>query len=162
MTMPDIATASSLESPMSFQQKRALVSLIVIWIAAVGYAARVWRSPPDSLTQAAAMLVAAAIGLTVMMVIAHVLLIIGAGRDEARPPADERGRAARDAARRHAAWTMAGGLCLVAGVSLTRVSPAVLVQVAAAALVAAQMVRYGSELFHHRPAKGPAALRQAS
>ena len=132
---------------MSFQQKRALVSLVAVWIAAVGYGVKAWRSPPSSPMEAAIMLVAAAIGLTMMMVVANVLLTIGVGIEEARRPATEQDRMARTKARRNASWIMAGGLWLVMGLALISASPVVVLQAAAAAFVLAEMVRYGSELF---------------
>lgn len=135
---------------MSFQQKRALVSLVAIWIAAVSYTARAWRSPPASLAEAVGMLAMAAIGLTVVMILAHIVLAIGAGAEEARRPADAGARKARAAARRNAAWTLVLGLGVVGGLQRVSVSAPMLAQAAAAVLVLAQMVFYGSELIGGR------------
>jgi hypothetical protein len=138
---------------MSFHQKRALVSLIAIGIAAVGYAVNAWRFPPATLLQAAPRLIGAAIGLTIMMILAHILLAIGAGSDEARRPADERDRMVRTAARRNAWWMMGFGLVLTIGLQFVSASPVLVVQAGAAAFILAELVRYGSELFYYRQAR---------
>ena len=135
---------------MSFPQKRALVSLIATWIAAVGYAARVLRSPPVSLGQAAQMLIGAAIGLTVLMVLAHIILAIGAGTDAVRRAADQTSRKARFAAHRNAAAILVLGLCATGALGLASATPLILVQAGAAVLVLAQMTFYGSELWFGR------------
>ena len=135
---------------MTFQAKRSLVSFAVIWIGAVGYAAAALRSPP--LMDAAPRLIGAAISLTFMMIIGHVLLTIGAGEDEARRPLDDRDRQVRLTARASSARALAVGLVLVIGLGLFGVPAWIVTQVAVAAFVAAELVRYGLELFHYRRA----------
>ncbi|HEY5410462.1 MAG TPA: hypothetical protein VIJ94_07020 [Caulobacteraceae bacterium] len=146
---------------MSFQQKRALISLVVVWIAAVGYGVKAWRSPPSDPMEAALMLVAAAIGLTAMMIVGHILLVIGVGVQEAREPANETDRMARTMARRNASWIMAGGLWLIMGLALISASPVLVMQAAAAAFVLAEMVRFGSEMFRWRRSKDHGRAPQA-
>ncbi len=144
---------------MSFQQKRALVSLIAVWIAAVSCAARLLRSPPETLAQAAQMLVGAAIGLTVLMILAHIVLTIGAGAEQARQPTHEADRKARAMARRNAVGIIVLGGCAIAALKLAALSPVLLLEAAAAAVVLAQMVYYGSETLYCRgAAQTPQAL----
>jgi len=144
---------------MSFQQKRALVSLIAVWIAAVGCVARLLRSPPETLAQAAPTLVGAAVGLTVLMIMAHIVLIVGAGAEQARQPAREAARKARLLAWRNALAIMALGGCTIAALKLAALPPVLLLEAGAAAVVLAQMVYYGSEALYGRgAAQTPQAL----
>jgi hypothetical protein len=137
---------------MSLQQKRALVSLIVIWIAAVGYAVGAVKSPPQTVIQLWLPLVSTAIGLTVMMIFAHILLSIGVGADALRKPVDEADRRVRNIAWRNAGWALAGGLFLLIGLGLLAAPQVLLIQAAVAVFVLSEMVRYSSELFHRRVA----------
>jgi hypothetical protein len=137
---------------MSFPEKRALVSLIAIWIGAVGFAANVWRSPP-AMVHPLAMLFSAAAAVTFIMIISHIGLTIGAGLKEARRPADERDRQVQTAARRNAFVMLGLGLCVAVALAAASLGQAVVVEAVIAAFVLAEMVRYGSELFYYRSAQ---------
>ena len=126
---------------MTFQQKRALVSLIAIGIAAAGYIAKAVNVPPESPLQAAAMLIGASIGLTVMMILAHIVLHVAGDAEDARQPASEQERMIGRAAWRNAAWVMAAELWIVGGLAVVSAPPVLLLQAAAGAFVLAEMVR---------------------
>ena len=137
---------------MSLQQKRALVSLIVIGIAAAGYADHVMKAPPQTVFQLWGPLVATAVGLTATMIFAHVLLAIGVGAEALRHKTDETDRRVRTAAWRNAGWVLAAGVFLIIGLALVAAPQVLLLQAAVAVFVLGEMVRYGSELVLRRSA----------
>jgi hypothetical protein len=132
---------------MSLQQKRALASLIVIAIAAVGYASRELKAPPATPFEVWGPLVSTAVGLTAAMIFAHVLLAIGMGPDALGQKADDTDRRVRTRAWRNAGWVLAAGVFILIGLALLAAPQVLILQAAVAAFVLAEMVRYGSELF---------------
>ena len=95
-----------------------------------------------------------AIGLTVMMILAHIVLNIGAGVEDVRRPPGETERSIRGAARRSSAGVLAIGAVLIGGLALISAPAVVLMQATAAVFILASMARYGSELFYSR-GQGP-------
>jgi|WetSurMetagenome_2_1015567.scaffolds.fasta_scaffold384408_2 hypothetical protein len=138
---------------MSFQEKRALVSLIAIWIGAVGFAANIWRSPPAAMAHPGAMLFSAAAALTFIMVVSHIGLTIGAGLKAVRQPADDRDRRVQWAARRNGFMILGLGLCATVALAAASIAQVVVVLAVIAAFVLAEMVRYASELLYYRRAR---------
>ena len=131
---------------MSFQAKRALASLIAIWISAAGYAGSVLRSWPQTPGEAALSIVTAAIGLTVLMILMNILLAIITGAEEARRPLDEAGRLIALEAGRNASLVVGLGLFLAGALALLSMPSVLIAQAAMAALLLAEIVRYTSQL----------------
>ena len=137
---------------MSFPEKRALVSLIAIWIGAVGFAAQAWRSPA-AMAHPGAMLFGAAAAVTFIMIVSRIGLTIGAGVKEARQPAGERDHRVQTTARRNAFLALGLGLCIVVALAAASIPKGLVVQAVIAAFVLAEMVRYASELLYYRRAR---------
>jgi hypothetical protein len=137
---------------MSFQEKRALVSFIAIWIGAVGFAANAWKAGPAGLAHPVAMLFSAAAAVTFIMIVSHIALVIGAGLKAARQPADDRDRRVQTAARRNAFLMLGLGLCIAVALAAASIPAAIVAQAVIVAFVLAELVRYGSELIYYRRA----------
>ena len=135
---------------MSFREKRAVISLLAIWIVAVGYLASVLHATPISIGEAIPGLVSAALALIAIMIGSNVVLVIGAGPEEARQAVDERDRLVQLASRRNMAWVSVAGLWLILILSTTG-KPSIVIAYAALGMVAAaEMVMYGSQLLYYR------------
>lgn len=137
-------------SSLSFREKRALITLLALWIVGLGYAVRVWRFPPANVAAALPGLVGALVLLTGVTIVSHIVLTIGVGAKEARQPSDERDRLVQLASHRNVSWIGNVGLWLVLGLALTAAPHVVIAYAALGAFTLGQAVMYGSELFYYR------------
>ena len=135
---------------MSFREKRALITLIAVWIVAVGYFASVVRAAPISLSDATPGLICAAVSLIAIMILSHIVLVIGAGVEEALQAFDERDRLVQQASRRNMGWIGIAGLWLVLILVINMEPHLVIEYVALGAATLAEMVMYGSQLIYYR------------
>ena len=135
---------------MSFREKRALITLLAIWIVTIGYVATALRAEPSSVTGAVPGLIGSMALLTGIMVISHIALVIGAGAKEARQPSDERERTVQLASRRNAGVIGQVGLWLILVLAVMSEPHLVIAQAALGTFVLAEIVMYASELFYYR------------
>lgn len=135
---------------MSFKEKQSAITLLALWIVAAAFGVQLFRSVPATMSEATGQLVAAVVALVAVMIVSHIALIIGVGREEARFGADERDRSIGLASRRNAQWVTAAGLFAVVALAIWSASPAQLAEVAAATLWLSEMTVHGSRLYFYR------------
>ena len=135
---------------MSFREKRALITLLAIWIVAAGYFASVLHAAPISIGEATPGLIGAALSLIAVLVMSHIVLVIGAGAEEARQAFDERDRLIQQASRRNMGWIGVFGLWLILALSIATQPSIIIAYAALATAVVAEMVMYTSQLFYYR------------
>lgn len=137
-------------SSMSFREKRALISLLALWIVGVVFAFGLRRGIPGSLFAADAGLIAAFVLLAGIMIISYIALVIAVGPKEARQPSDERDRLVQLASQRNAGWVGTAGLWLILELAMTRTPHPIIAWSAVGLFLLGQIVMYGSELFYYR------------
>jgi hypothetical protein len=134
---------------MSFRQKQAAITLLAIWIVGLTLLFRLIRADPSSMDEALPLLAGAGIAMIAVMILAHIALVIGAGREEARQGADERDRLIDLAGRRNGYWFATIGLSLVVIQAIRGVMAVGLAETAIAAFLVAEAVVYGSRLYYY-------------
>jgi hypothetical protein len=135
---------------MSFREKSALVTLVVLVIAAVGYAGRAQRHPPANAIMAMPGLVGAMMAVIGIMILSHIILIIAVGPKEARHPSDERDRLVLLASRRNGGWIGIVGLWMILMLAVTAASHLTIAYTALGLFVLAELVMHGSQLIYYR------------
>lgn len=135
---------------MSFREKRALITLLALWIVVIGYVAAVLHAPPSSIPAAVPGMFGAMFLLIGIMIVSHIALIIGVGPKEARMPSDERERLAQLASRRNVSWVGQVGLWLILMLAIMTQPHVLIAQAALGTFVLAEIVMYASELFYYR------------
>jgi hypothetical protein len=135
---------------MSFREKSALVTLVVLLITALGYAGLALRYPPPHVAVVAVSLVGAMILFTGIMILSQISLVIAVGFREASRPSDERDRMVMLASRRNAGWVGVMGLWLILGLAVTSAPHLIIAYAAIGLFVLAELVLYGSELVYYR------------
>jgi hypothetical protein len=135
---------------MSFREKSALVTFVLLLIVAVGYAGLALRFPPPNVVVAAVSLVGAMILFTGIMIVSQISLIVAVGLREASRPSDERDRMVMLASRRNAGWVGALGLWLILWLAVTAASHLTIAYAAIGLFVLAELVMYGSQLVYYR------------
>lgn len=148
----DIMKHSSPNLHLSFQQKSAGLSLIIVSSAASYYVATMWPMRPIALAND---IIPAGYGQLVLTTLAliiaaemmlHIVLAIGAGSASAAP-AHEQTAALK--ARRNAYGVLAFGLVAAVGsVFLEELTPFCTANIAFMALLAAELVKFGSQLLY--------------
>jgi hypothetical protein len=135
---------------MSFREKRAVVSLLALWIAGIGFALVLWRYPPPNAIAGFLALFAALVLLMLIITVSQLALVIAVGLREATRPSDERERLVQLSSQRNAGWVGTAGLWAI---PWFMINPTPRLAVACAALglfLLGQMVMYGSELYYYR------------
>jgi hypothetical protein len=135
---------------MSFREKQAAVTLLALWIVGLTLLFRFLRLAPATVEQALPLLTGGGVALIAVMILAHIGLVIGAGREEALRPADERDSLVNLASRRIGYWVTAGGLALVVGLAVRSASALTLAEAALSAFVLAEICVYASRLYYYR------------
>ncbi len=77
---------------MSYKEKRALISLVAVWIVGIGFGVGLWRHPPPTPVAAVPGVLGAFILLAGIMLVSYLALAIGVGFKEARRQSPGRGR----------------------------------------------------------------------
>jgi hypothetical protein len=134
---------------MSFRQKQAAITLLAIWIVGLTLLFRLIRADPSSMDEALPLLAGAGIAMIAVMTLAHIGLVIGAGREEARQGVDERDHLIDLAGRRNGYWFAMIGLSLVVIQAIRGVTTVGLAETAIAAFLVAEAVVYGSRLYYY-------------
>lgn len=137
-------------SSMSFREKRALISLLALWIVFVVYAFGLRRGVPQSLIAADLGLVIAWVLATGIMIVSYIALVIAVGPREARRPSDERDRLVQLASQRNAGWVGTVGLWLLMYLAMSATPHPLIAWAAMGLFLLGQLVLYGSELFYYR------------
>jgi hypothetical protein len=137
-------------SSMTFREKRALISLLALWIVGVAYAFGLRRGIPQNLIAADLGLVTAWILASAILIISYIALVIAVGTKEARRPSDERDRLVQLASQRNAGWVGTVGLWLVMYLAMSATPHSMIAWAALALFLLGQIVMYGSELFYYR------------
>ena len=135
---------------MSFREKSALVTLIVLVIAVVSYAGRALRHPPANVILAMPGLIGAMVAVIGIMILSHIILVIAVGPREARRPSDERDRLIMLASRRNWGWVGVAGLWMILMLAVTAASQLTIAYAALGLFVLAELVMYGSQLVYYR------------
>jgi hypothetical protein len=135
---------------MSFKEKQAAVTLLALWIVGITLLVRFVRLAPGTVEQAVPLLIGGVVALIAVMILAHIVLAIGVGREEAMSRTDERDRLVDLASRRTGSWVTAGGLVLVVILAIRSAPVVALAETAVAALVLAEMCVYASRLYYYR------------
>jgi hypothetical protein len=135
---------------MSFREKQAAITLLALWIVGITLLVRFVRLAPGTVEQAVPLLIGSVVALIAVMILAHIALVIGAGREEAMSHSDERDRLVDLASRRTGSWITAGGLVLVVMLAIRSAPAVALAEAAVAALVLAEMCVYASRLYYYR------------
>ena len=130
---------------MTFREKSAAACLAILALAFGAYAWWAW-STPASLGGAVAMLAGAVVAQVVAMIAAHILF-----RFEGRPEAaDERDRMVERLSQRNAYWVLFSALWGVIGLVILAAPGLLVFYALVAVVVAAELVRYGSQLVYYR------------
>ena len=135
---------------MSFREKRALISLLALWIVGAGYVVGLWRHPPANPFVALPGVMLDFILLAAIMTISHIALTIGVGFREAQRPSDERERLVQLASQRNAGWVATVGLWAIPWFALNPTPRLMMTYAALGIFLLGQIVMYGSELFYYR------------
>lgn len=139
---------------MTFREKRALVTLVAVWIVIAGYIFGVLRAMPASIARVLPQMIGAVILLIAILIASHIVLLLRArDRAEAQQSPDERDRLIGMASSRNAGWVGIVGLWLMLMMAVMSLPHVVMAQAALGAFVLAETVRYGSELLYYR--RGP-------
>jgi hypothetical protein len=135
---------------MSFREKQAAITLLALWIVGLMLLFRFVRLAPTSIEQAVPLLIGGVVGLIAVMILAHIALVIGAGREEALRGADERDNLVELASRRVGYWITASGLFLIVALAVRSAPAIALAEAAIGAFVLAEIGVYGSRLYYYR------------
>jgi hypothetical protein len=135
---------------MSFREKQAAITLLALWIVGLSLLVKFIRLAPATIDQAVPLLVGGVIALIAVMILTHVSLAIGAGREEVLGTADERDSLVDLASRRTGYWITAGGLTMVVVLAIRSAPVIALAEAAVAALVLAEICVYAARLYYYR------------
>jgi hypothetical protein len=134
-----------MEGAMSFREKSAVITILALLLTYGAYAVRV-KSGPMSTPEAVGFLSVVILAQVVIMIVAHIAVAV-MRRPEAR---DERDQVADLRGARNGYFALATGLVAAMWLALMGAPPLTLVNAMLGALVAAEVVRYGSQLVYYR------------
>ncbi len=137
-------------SAMSFREKRALISLLAVWIICVVCGFGLRHGVPQILAVTDVGLVFAWILAGVILILSYIALLIGVGIKEASRPSDERDRLVQLASQRNAGWVGMFGLWFLMYLAMSATPHPLIAWAAMGLFLLAQIVLYGSELFYYR------------
>jgi hypothetical protein len=135
---------------MSFREKQAAITLLALWIVGLTLLVKFIRLAPATIDQAVPLLIGGVVALIAVMILTHVSMAIGAGREEVLGGADERDSLVDLASRRTGSWITAGGLVLVVMLAIRSAPSVALAETAVAALLLAEICVYASRLYYYR------------
>jgi hypothetical protein len=135
---------------MSYKEKRALISLVAVWVVGIGFVVGLWRHPPPTPVAVVPGVFVAFILLAGIILVSYLALAIGVGFKEARRPSDERDRLVQLASQRNAGWIGIIGLWTIPWFTLNPTPRAMTILVSLGLFLLSQIVLYGSELYYYR------------
>jgi len=135
---------------MSFREKRAVISLLALWIVGAGYAVGLWRHPPTSPLMALPGVMGGFLLLAAIMTASHIALAIGIGHKQSQRPSDERERLVQLASQRNAGWVAIVGLWAIPWFTINPSPRVMIIYAALGFFLLGLVVQYASELFYYR------------